>query len=165
MLNHYDRQVQSMLDEFVGKEVICNMTVEVDFILRVADEYPNIHPPYDSDDIDNLYYPICQECEEDLEIKIDEDGIRTYHCDYCKKDIDEGMYDDVEQEVFEWWRVSYWLCEALKKKGEVVIGPDLWGRCTTGQSIALDSVIFEIAKESGFFSHLEEEEDECLPKE
>lgn len=64
----------------------------------------------------------------------------------------QNMYDeetDSYAEVFEWWAVSDWFGEKLKEKGEVVIdsiwGKTYWGRCTTGQAICLDGVIFDIA--------------------
>lgn len=51
-------------------------------------------------------------------------------------------------EVFEHWIVSGWLGDELTKRGERV-GPlgnlTVWGRTTTGQGIAQDSVIRQIA--------------------
>jgi hypothetical protein len=61
-----------------------------------------------------------------------------------------GTEDDGEspQEVYEWWAVSPWLFEELRKRGEPVIDtfPHLWGRTTTGQAIALDGVISDIQR-------------------
>jgi len=53
-------------------------------------------------------------------------------------------------EVLEHWIVSDWLAHELKERGETVgefAGLTIWGRCTTGQSIALDHGIQEIAVE------------------
>lgn len=53
------------------------------------------------------------------------------------------------REIFEHWIVSEWIAEKLEAKGERVdmdfAGLCVWGRTTTGQSIALDGVIEEIA--------------------
>jgi hypothetical protein len=80
------------------------------------------------DDVENLYAP-CGNCEE------------------CKNNGDE-CEDTQPQEVYEWWAVSPWLFEELKKRGEPVIDtfPHIWGRTCTGQAIALDSVISDIQR-------------------
>ena len=53
-----------------------------------------------------------------------------------------------QQEVFEWWIVSDFLCRKLKNQGEVVIDSEnIWGRCCTGQAILLDGVISNICEE------------------
>lgn len=60
--------------------------------------------------------------------------------------------EDTEEyaEVCEWWVVSSWLCDKLKEHGQVVItSENIWGRCTSGQAIFLDSVISDICKELG----------------
>ena len=58
--------------------------------------------------------------------------------------------DDVEMPL-EYWIVSDWLADKLIKKGESVqkdfYGLTVWGRFTSGQSISIDYVIQQIAKE------------------
>lgn len=61
---------------------------------------------------------------------------------------------DVEpdrSEVYEHWIVSNWFADKLEAKGHPVardfLGMTIWGRPTTGQSIAMDHVILTIAKE------------------
>ena len=52
------------------------------------------------------------------------------------------------REVFEHWIVSSWFAGKLKEQGESVgelFGLTIWGRTTTGQAIAMDSVIQQIA--------------------
>lgn len=60
---------------------------------------------------------------------------------------DDGPeYDD----IFEYWAVSDQLARRLQERGEAVVDVGLlhvWGRCTTGQAILLDSVIVDIARE------------------
>lgn len=62
--------------------------------------------------------------------------------------------DDIEpydREVFEHWIVSDWLADKLAEKGEKVdkdfAGLTVWARTTTGQSIAIDSVIESIVSD------------------
>lgn len=62
---------------------------------------------------------------------------------------DNGLDPDYV-EVYEHWAVSPGLAQRLKERGEVVGGLadfELWGRCCTGQSISMDSVIRGIAGE------------------
>jgi len=63
-----------------------------------------------------------------------------------KEDDENGYYP----EVFEFWAVSEWLADKLEAKGEVIfemLDFIVWGRQCTGQAIALDSVMQEIAKD------------------
>ena len=56
--------------------------------------------------------------------------------------LDEG------DEVFEYWIVTNWLARKLIEHNECVTEIDninVWSRTTTGQSIAIDGVILEIA--------------------
>lgn len=68
-------------------------------------------------------------------------------CD--EQDIDA---DDYRREVFEHWVISRWLADRLRARGETVaedlmgLGP-IWGRTTTGQSVAMDEVICDIYDE------------------
>lgn len=79
----------------------------------------------------------------------------------ASKLVDEIMADDAEEfchanrldpydrEVYEHWIVSNWLANKLTAKGEKCdkdfAGLVVWARCTTGQSIACDGVMQEIA--------------------
>lgn len=54
-------------------------------------------------------------------------------------------------DVYEYWVVSDWLSRKLAEKGESiaeVCGLPVWGRCTSGQMIACDGVIEELAVET-----------------
>lgn len=63
----------------------------------------------------------------------------------------DAVRDNAEpEEVYEWWEVGSWLAERLERAGEVVLRNgygDWWGRCGTGQSVTLDSVIQELGAE------------------
>lgn len=67
-----------------------------------------------------------------------------------QKIVQDHNLDYDYDEVYEHWSVSNWLYEKLADKGEVVgsfADFEVWGRCCTGQSMTLDSVIQEIACE------------------
>lgn len=54
-------------------------------------------------------------------------------------------------EALEYWVVSDWLSRKLAEKGETiaeVCGLTVWGRCTSGQAISIDSVIEAISMET-----------------
>ncbi|NCC40910.1 MAG: hypothetical protein EOM21_15975 [Gammaproteobacteria bacterium] len=59
--------------------------------------------------------------------------------------------DSSRREVYEHWLISGWLADKLREKGEAVcddlMGLTVWGRSTTGQSIAIDRVIEQICRE------------------
>lgn len=64
---------------------------------------------------------------------------------------EEPESDEENAEIFEWWALDSRLWNWLKDAGQVVIDSNLrvWGRQTTGQGIALDSVIARVAREHG----------------
>lgn len=60
----------------------------------------------------------------------------------------ERSIDPEELEVYEHWIVSNWFHRKLAEQGETVgelFDMRIWGRCTTGQAIAMDGVIRNIA--------------------
>lgn len=64
---------------------------------------------------------------------------------------DNNNIEPYQREVFEFWAISDWLGRKLEAKGEKVdfdfAGLVVWARCTSGQAIAIDSVIEDIAKD------------------
>ena len=110
------------------------------------------------DEWDNLYIPVCPECgehvweseQDQLELSEDEAklfGDNAWKCPYCGH-VQEVEPDTEPQEIYEYWLVTEWLGEKLRKHGEPVFerwGGWIWGRCCTGQAIMLDYVISEIA--------------------
>jgi hypothetical protein len=79
---------------------------------------------------------------------IGEDGVSDVE-QLCEM---EGI-EPYEREVFEHWIVSDWLADKLAERGEKVdkdfAGMVVWARTTTGQGIASDSVIEQIADDLG----------------
>lgn len=67
--------------------------------------------------------------------------------DFC----DEFSIEPDRMEVYEHWIVSNWLANRLEAAGHPIardfLGFTIWGRPTTGQSISMDSVILEIARD------------------
>ena len=66
---------------------------------------------------------------------------------------EEYGIDPYVHEAYEHWIVSDWLADKLETAGEMVsrdiYGLTIWGRCTTGQPILLDSVICGIYNNMG----------------
>jgi len=160
---------QTIKGQFVGKEVFANVNSMVEYILRSS--YEDREAPFSYDDLTNYYKDNSEAidgkqeeiddikdsekyCE--LDNKYSEDELNeTEELEYNKlgeaienieSSIQELESDQEEpQEVFEWYMVSNYLARKLQERGEVVIeGENIWGRCTTGQAILLDSVISEI---------------------
>tara|TARA_R100001443_G_scaffold104653_1_gene113378 strand:- start:116 stop:466 length:351 start_codon:yes stop_codon:yes gene_type:complete len=68
----------------------------------------------------------------------------------AKEQITMNEYEtlDEDDEVFEYWIVTNWMARKLINHNECVTEIDninVWSRTCTGQSIALDGVILEIA--------------------
>ena len=60
--------------------------------------------------------------------------------------------NDGEAEIYEQWVVTPYLGEKLAARGEAVVYdflgfPAIWGRTTSGQMIAMDSIIEKICRE------------------
>ena len=117
--------------------------------------FEEINDAFKCVECDLIYEGEPEECEcHDPEYDYDSEfepldvAYKCKKCGHILEDIDE--LDLEEQEVYEWWTVTPWLGEKLKKHGEVVIelyGYSIWGRCTTGQAILLDHVISKICEE------------------
>lgn len=71
-----------------------------------------------------------------------------------------GQEFDIEpyqHEVYEHWIVDSWFAARLREKGEIVFDFcdfTIWGRCAMGQSISMDYVIEQIAKEQEAYSYI-----------
>ena len=171
---------QRIKSKFVEREILCCDTYNVEFILHcenlVCDELP-----FTWEDIENLYPDHTERMQEidreivDLE---DEEPVEPSPWDYetdkefyaacdeyekASEEISDKIFrlqleyeelNDKEQspqEIYEWWRVSYYLYDKLRDYGEPVLeGPNgyYWGRCCTGQAILLDWVISEICADN-----------------
>ena len=83
-------------------------------------------------------------CEGDDREEVIEEGVD----ELCGSHISEYRY-----EVYEHWIVTDWLGKKLEDQGEKVVdfyNLNIFCRCCSGQAIAMDPYIIEIAKESGW---------------
>lgn len=153
---------QEIKGNFVSKEIYCNVNSMVDYILSKSFEDNNT--PFTYDDILNYYeypefygkYAQFEGGNEDdrqteiarLQILIDDIDSDDITEDQTEINNDIESLENLESEpseIYEWYKVSSWLCEKLKEQGQCVIEDEnLWGRCTTGQAILLDGVISRI---------------------
>lgn len=187
---------QRIKEQLVGREVMCCLTSEIEYILAQTDYGNSDDAPFTRDDIEHESNKMCSECdiagcfEETLTDELDDDQLENnlsykdddepiqytcpvcgidwntadeakqccntkqiYICKDCGKIYNEDDYknlDDDEDEIYEWWAVSSWLGDKLKKQGEAVIEGYcawFWGRGSSGQAILLDAVISRIAED------------------
>ena len=90
---------------------------------------------------------------EELETEIEELEELETEREELETEIEELEELETEpQEIFEWWAVSRWLAAKLGEYNEPILdfgNNYYWGRTCTGQSIVLDGVINNIAKDLG----------------
>lgn len=163
-----ERKLQEEIDEqarwIVENEVIMCGTWFMDDLIRVAEEYPrdsaidmseywdkctgDVCPNCGSKDYitkseyDNIYGDDTEEDDGDEE----EEETFDYYCEDCEEKFDYPR----PIAVMEYYFVSEFLARQLSAKNEVILstpGHSIWGRQTSGQSIYLDGVIQDIAKE------------------
>lgn len=115
-----------------------------------------------SDKFDPTDPDMVQECLINLGIIPDGSNVYDdsegdfYVCDHADSwqelcEMENIDTDSDRPEVYEHWIVTDWLARKLAEHGETVcmdlMGLTVWGRCCTGQGIALDGVISEIHRE------------------
>ena len=150
-MNYNSAKNQRIKDEFVSKDVYCNVNSLVEpFIYNE----PNENSPFTIDDVENLYvYPEFRSTdadfdggtEEELQQEIRDLNSLLYNAEEELSRMDTDLDDpivneakekiadiesDIEelenletepQEIYEWWAVSGFLYEKLKEKGEPVL--------------------------------------------
>jgi hypothetical protein len=85
----------------------------------------------------------CAACGADWPLEDDDEKHLDELRDACRDHA-----QDNPAEVYEWWRVSDWLCDQLHAIGEVTIDNGYghwWGRQATGQMLLMDGTIQKIA--------------------
>jgi len=152
---------QDIKRKFVSHNVLANVT----------DWAGQLFVDSDFEDWDNIYGPVCPECESihSMEIVPHVDGFEPedvnpithpYRCLWCDYRLEE-LPDEEQVEIFEFWIVTPWLGEKLKAHREAVMARPtgwVWGRQGTGQAILLDSVISDICEELGILETQEDKE-------
>jgi len=131
---------QDIKGQFVNREVYTCFSYEMDNILNASMQLSKTDLPT-WEDIENFYTrpEECYSCGQDIS------NIEDDTCPNCNEYIDMEM-----QEIFEWWIISEFLYNKLRKKGYCVLdwgNNYYWGRCCTGQAILLDTSISYICEE------------------
>ena len=118
-----DKQIREQAERLVRNEVFCNLT----YLLEPLSQAYGENVPGLNDLMEQsfeVFAPVL------VEMESDED-------------------EPYERQVFEAWSISNWLGDELEKRGERVTrdlaNHNVWSRCTTGQAIAIDHVIKQIA--------------------
>jgi hypothetical protein len=123
------------LETFINREVIMLASHLVENLLEASMYGEKTFGGIELDNIENLY--------------ITEEATAQEYGYTSLEQMQEAGED--RQEIFEWWFVTQWLYERLRKAGEPVIDSDygyLWGRTCTGQAISLDGIIQRIYAET-----------------
>lgn len=155
---------QEIKDKFVKREVYYCMSCLVDDLLKnYVMQYDDIENGFCYNwegEIDGVFTTIYTEEEKEIAIEDIKEKMGALE----DKNLEDKPYyktlqetletiENLEpepQEIMEWWLVTYYLAEKLKKLGQPILKSHeciFWGRCTTGQSIILDGVITDICKE------------------
>lgn len=126
---------QKGIEKFIDQEIYSCQSSLVEEALNKKlfsiDDIENTYRPFDG----KLLHPTrCVRCINNFQLLDSETG----ECESCYEDNQEP------QEIYEWWLISPWLSKKLLLEGQPILDNNYgiwWGRCTTGQAIALDDVI------------------------
>ncbi len=133
------KEIAEACDRLVQNDVFFNMSAWLDYALRRHANGEGISDsPIDPEDI-----PLDEDCSE-----CDGSGYLDEECEKACNECDDGR---IMIEIFEWWAVSKYLGRKLAELGEVVLEGEYWGRQTTGQGIAQDSIIETVIREQRAF--------------
>jgi hypothetical protein len=151
---------QHRCGDFVSREVVyCVSSLVADVARLEPDEWHHLfYRPMDDDDFWDWARDAHVTLFEDGTYWSDETGINfsgPFDSEIAALrhafDALDGDPADYESEVYEHWIVSDYLARKLEARGQVVEhdfhGLTVWGRCATGQAIALDGVICDIVRE------------------
>ena len=161
-------EIQTKVREFINREIYTCSTLEIETLLRCGmngmEDCPTIDyvenmycymvdgVPYSQDEWEELIKEKREELAK-LETEIEELEELETEREELETEIEELEELETEpQEIFEWWAVSRWLAAKLGEYNEPILdfgNNYYWGRTCTGQSIVLDGVINNIAKDLG----------------
>jgi hypothetical protein len=134
--------------QLVDREVFCHVG-------GLIDEIQSAHDKHGSFFEWRTYAFECEPTDEQIANYISGNTTDSY-----TPDEDEARVELAYGEIYGYWAVSEWLARQLREQGEPVAKFGLthvWGRSTTGQSIALDYIIEKIVKATQYASGLESE--------
>lgn len=129
MTNNFRKQRK--LQAFVDREVIMLASQLVVDLIKSSMYDNKIFGGIELDNIENLYIT-------------DDATAKEYGYDSLEAMQESG---EDQQEIFEWWFVTEWFYQQLRKRNQPVLKSDygyLWGRTCTGQVIYMDGVIEKI---------------------
>lgn len=162
--NSGDRYVPDLAEGFQYEEIRNLYRDPSDWTLEKCREYlsdyggdePDDPNPWtmDRDAIVEALNDVSIECTDDESIETLREALITNIDDETIDGLDtwrEACRDHAQDnpaEVFEWWRVSSWLCGQLDAIGEVTIDNGYghwWGRTCTGQGFIMDGTLQQVA--------------------
>lgn len=138
---------EQLAEMYAERDILCCDSSLVDALLQASFD------GFSWDDVENIYVDPADWTIAQCRKWIDDEGHDPPELD---DDADEGDWRDVvrdlssdnPQEVYEWYRVSSWLCDNLRALGEVVLDNDCgtwWGRGCTGQRLIMDGTLQAVA--------------------
>lgn len=105
-------------------------------------DLPDIEPCEEHD----THCSTCAACGELMDEAHEDESPRGWLTQ--ARDVCRDFAQDNPAEVYEWWRVSSWLCDQLHAIGEVTIDNGYgrwWGRQGTGQMWIMDGTLQKVA--------------------
>jgi hypothetical protein len=141
------RSVQA--ERLEAQDIYC-----VDRLVVELLNFPRPYPGFSWEDISNTTVDPSDwsrdQCRAWLEDHTNADTTGVQALSACQELVTDHAGDH-QAEIFEWYRVSTYLGEALEAAGYVTLRNDYgdwWGRTTTGQALIMDGVLQDIAGRS-----------------
>lgn len=132
----------------VEREIITNCSTMVSEVYELANKAGDNELLEDTFKMHMKTAHVCLKCER--EFSSEDDAQEHIDDDHAQESPEDIEIEERDNGAFEHWIVSTWLYNRLEERGEIVgelFGFKIWGRTCSGQAIALDSVIQDIAEE------------------
>jgi hypothetical protein len=185
--NVHSAENQRILEKFVSRNVERNVSMLIEHFLRNPEalngsdydweELVDLSKRIDweeatMDALDEFTADDCREWIDDYEEDLEDADAKTLReiifrhlkddedlQDFVEKNVDDLA--DYEMAALEFWIVDERFREKLAEKGEATMeeffGMPLWGRTTSGQGVAMDAIVAEIAVDMGILVGQENE--------
>lgn len=152
-------RIEILAERYLAHEVFACDSALVGDLLKASSEYRgDLSDAFQIYEIRNLYPDPSEWDAAQCRAYLEDHGIAVPDApddpdaddDPAYVDMLRGQIQDNAEaaEVFEWWRVSGWLCDQLHNAGEVTLDNGYgcwWGRTCTGQGIIMDGTLQQIA--------------------
>lgn len=158
-------EYQRAVSDFVSREIVCCLSMVISETAKHAECFPDYEDDlYGAFETEPDYSEAAREYARQMPLEdfrdwyeserggawYEDDSISDYFddedearefCEWAQIDV-----DDYRREVYEHWAVSSFLADDLEERGEKIIRDFMgfnavWCRTTTGQAIAMDSII------------------------